>query len=214
MDRGEFASLDEVDPPRLDAHSPQGARRPRPAVTIFPLGSSGGGPQRSVRPAGIGCARTRRCRARGPGTEVGVTEPSAAFSACFGAPFMAQKPSVYAKLLAEKMRQYKTRCILLNTGWSGGPAGTSKRMSIRLTRTLLNAALDGKLDQVETETHPILNLKMPKACPGVDDPSMLNPRNTWQDKAAYDAQAVRLRDMFRQNFEAKGFAKYGIEPRI
>jgi len=148
------------------------------------------------------------------GTEVGVTEPQPTFSACFGGPFMAQKPNIYARLLSDKMQRHKARCILLNTGWSGGPAGTAKRMSIRLTRTLLNAALDGKLDQVETETHPILNLKMPKSCPGVDDASMLNPRNTWQDKAAYDAQAIRLRDMFRQNFESKRFAEFGIEPRI
>src|SRR5689334_14110105 len=152
--------------------------------------------------------------ARVAGTEVGVTEPTPTFSACFGGPFMAQKPNVYAKLLADKMSQHKARCILLNTGWSGGPAGTAKRMSIKLTRTLLNAALDGKLDKVETETHPILNLKMPKSCPGVDDASMLNPRNTWKDKAAYDLQATKLRDMFRQNFETKGFAKFGIEPRI
>jgi phosphoenolpyruvate carboxykinase (ATP) len=152
--------------------------------------------------------------ARVAGTEVGVTEPTPTFSACFGGPFMAQKPNVYARLLGDKMQHHKARCILLNTGWSGGPAGTAKRMSIKLTRTLLNAALDGKLDKVETETHPILNLKMPKACPGVDDPTMLNPRNTWKDKAAYDAQATKLRDMFRQNFESKGFAKFGIEARI
>jgi phosphoenolpyruvate carboxykinase (ATP) len=152
--------------------------------------------------------------ARVAGTEVGVTEPTPTFSACFGGPFMAQKPNVYARLLSDKMQHHKARCILLNTGWSGGPAGTAKRMSIKLTRTLLNAALDGKLDTVETETHPILNLKMPKSCPGVDDASMLNPRNTWKDKAAYDAQAIKLRDMFRQNFESKGFAKFGIEARI
>jgi len=152
--------------------------------------------------------------ARVAGTEVGVTEPQPTFSACFGGPFMAQKPNVYARLLSDKMQHHKARCILLNTGWSGGPAGTAKRMSIKLTRTLLNAALEGKLDSVETETHPILNLKMPKSCPGVDDASMLNPRNTWKDKAAYDAQAIKLRDMFRQNFESKGFAKFGIEARI
>ena len=83
-----------------------------------------------------------------------------------------------------------------------------------LTRTLLNAALDGKLDSVPTETHPILNLRMPKSCPGVTDTGMLNPRNAWEDKAAYDATATKLRDMFRQNFETKGFAKFGIEARI
>jgi phosphoenolpyruvate carboxykinase (ATP) len=147
------------------------------------------------------------------GTEVGVTEPQAAFSACFGAPFMAHKPSVYAKLLREKMEKHHARCILLNTGWSGGAYGTGKRISIKDTRALLNAALRGDFDQgkVEYEVHPIFNMKMPKSCPGVD-PKVLNPRNTWADKAAYDVAATKLRDMFRKNFEDKGFAKLGIEP--
>ena len=151
--------------------------------------------------------------ARVAGTEVGVTEPQPTFSACFGGPFMAQKPNVYAKLLAKKMEQHKARCILLNTGWSGGPHGVGKRMSIKLTRALLNAALNGDLDHVETEVQPTLNLKMPKSCPGVPS-EMLNPRNTWTDKAAYDDQALKLRDMFRQNFKNKGFAAFGIEERI
>ena len=151
--------------------------------------------------------------ARVAGTEVGVTEPQPTFSACFGGPFMAHKPNVYAKLLAEKMQKHQARCILLNTGWSGGPHGVGKRMSIKLTRALLNAALNGELDSVETETQPILKLKMPKSCPGVPS-EMLNPRNTWADKAAYDDQATKLRDMFRNNFKNKGFAAFGIEERI
>jgi phosphoenolpyruvate carboxykinase (ATP) len=147
------------------------------------------------------------------GTEVGVTEPQAAFSACFGAPFMAHKPVVYAKLLRAKMEKHKTRCILLNTGWSGGAYGTGKRISIKDTRALLNAALRGDLDEgkVQYEMHPILNLKMPTSCPGVDS-KILNPRNTWADKAAYDAAATKLRDMFRKNFEDKKFGDLGIEP--
>ena len=147
------------------------------------------------------------------GTEVGVTEPQAAFSACFGAPFMAHKPSVYAKLLRAKMEKHHARCILLNTGWSGGAYGTGKRISIKDTRALLNAALRGDLDKgkVEYEVHPIFNLKMPKSCPGVDA-KILNPRNTWADKNAYDAAAKKLRDMFRKNFEEKKFAELGIEP--
>lgn len=147
------------------------------------------------------------------GTEVGVTEPQAAFSACFGAPFMAHKPVVYAKLLRAKMEQHKTRCILLNTGWSGGAYGVGKRISIKDTRALLNAALRGDLDEgkVQYEMHPILNLKMPTSCPGVDA-KILNPRNTWSDKAAYDAAATKLRDMFRKNFEDKKFGDLGIEP--
>jgi len=147
------------------------------------------------------------------GTEVGVTEPQAAFSACFGAPFMAHKPVVYAKLLRAKMEKHKTRCILLNTGWSGGAYGVGKRISIKDTRALLNAALRGDLDEgkVQYEMHPILNLKMPTSCPGVDA-KILNPRNTWADKAAYDAAATKLRDMFRKNFEDKKFGDLGIEP--
>jgi phosphoenolpyruvate carboxykinase (ATP) len=147
------------------------------------------------------------------GTEVGITEPQPTFSACFGGPFMAHKPNVYARLLADKMEHHQARCILLNTGWTGGPYGEGHRISIKHTRALLNAALNGDLDTVETETHPILNLKMPRSCPGVPA-EMLNPRNTWTDQAAYDAQAQKLRDMFRQNFEKKGFAAFGIEQRI
>ncbi len=147
------------------------------------------------------------------GTEVGVTEPQAAFSSCFGAPFMAHKPSVYAKLLASKMEKHKSRCILLNTGWSGGAYGTGKRISIKDTRALLNAALRGDLDEgkVEYVTHPIFNMRMPKSCPGVDA-KVLDPRNTWNDKAAYDVAANKLRDLFRKNFTEKKFAELGIEP--
>lgn len=147
------------------------------------------------------------------GTEVGVTEPSAAFSACFGAPFMSQKPSVYAKLLAEKMQAHETRCILLNTGWGGGPYGVGKRISIKHTRALLDASLRGDLDEgkVEFETHPLFHLKMPKSCPGVPA-EILDPRSTWADQAAYDAAAAKLRDMFQANFANKGFADLGIEP--
>ncbi len=144
------------------------------------------------------------------GTEVGVTEPQAAFSACFGAAFMAQKPSVYARILARKMREHKTRCILLNTGWSGGPYGVGKRISIKLTRSLLNAALDGSIEKNGTVEHPVFKLKMPKAVNGVDA-SMLDPRNTWSDKAAYDTQAGKLRELFRKNYDSKGFEQLGIK---
>jgi len=153
--------------------------------------------------------------ARVAGTEVGVTEPTPTFSACFGGPFMAHKPNVYARLLAEKMKKHQARCILLNTGWQGGPYGVGQRISIRMTRTLLNAAFNGDLDpgKVEYEMHPVFKLKMPKSCPGVPS-DMLNPRNGWADKAAYDAAALKLRDMFRENFRKKGFADFGIQERI
>ena len=146
------------------------------------------------------------------GTEVGVKEPQAAFSACFGGPFMSHKPSVYAKLLREKMDQHEARCILLNTGWSGGPAGTADRISIKDTRALLDAALNGELhgDGVGYDVHPVFNLRMPRACPGVDS-AFLNPRQVWKNKEAYDAAAEKLRGMFRGNFEKQGFADFGIE---
>ena len=144
------------------------------------------------------------------GTEVGLKEPTATFSPCFGAPFMAHFPSVYARLLAEKIKSHDARCVLLNTGWSGGPAGSADRISIKDTRALLNAALNGSLDGIETVRHPVFGLRMPTSCPGVDA-SMLNPRNVWQDKQAYDKSAHRLRDMFREHFERQRFADFGIE---
>jgi phosphoenolpyruvate carboxykinase (ATP) len=145
------------------------------------------------------------------GTEVGLTEAQATFSSCFGAPFMSHFPSVYAGLLKDKMINNDARCILLNTGWSGGPAGQAPRISIKDTRALLNAGLDGKLHNgTETEMHPTFNLRMPKSCPGVD-PAVLNPRNVWSDNNAYDASAEKLRGLFQANFDKQGFDKLGIE---
>ena len=123
---------------------------------------------------------------------------------------MAQYPSVYARLLAEKMEQNEARCILLNTGWGGGPYGIGKRISIGHTRALLDAALYGELDNVPTEKHPILGLTMPTECPGVPS-EILNPRNTWEDKEAYDKAAEKLVSMFRENYENKNFSELGIE---
>lgn len=145
------------------------------------------------------------------GTEVGVTEPKAAFSACFGAPFMARPASVYAELLAQKVRGAKTRCILLNTGWTGGPYGIGQRISIKLTRAMLNAALRGDLHapDMSYKTHDIFGLKMPTHCPGVPD-EMLDPRTTWDDQEAYNAKARELKAMFVQNFEDKKFGELGI----
>ena len=147
------------------------------------------------------------------GTEVGVVEPQATFSACFGAPFMSHKPSVYAELLAHRMDAHQARCILLNTGWSGGPHGVGERMSIAHTRALLNAALNGDLDTVETTRLPILGLRVPVSCPGVPD-NVLNPRNTWPDPAAYDEAAVRLRDLFRENYQTQDYASLGIQEML
>jgi len=149
--------------------------------------------------------------ARLAGTEVGLTEPQATFSACFGAPFMSHRPNVYAKLLAAKMQAHEARCVLLNTGWSGGGAGDADRISIRATRTLLDTALSGGFDGVETVEHPIFGLRFPTSCPGVDS-GILDPRVPWSDKSAYDANALKLRGMFRENFERHRFEDYGIEP--
>ena len=147
------------------------------------------------------------------GTEVGVTEPEPNFSSCFGAPFMSQKPAVYAELLAKRMAENNTRCILLNTGWSGGPYGKGDRMSLKATRALLNAALNGDFDDVDLHTEPTLGVKMPATCAGVDD-AILNPRDTWDDPEAYDEAAASLRDMFRANFEKQNYAALGISPAM
>ena len=133
------------------------------------------------------------------GTERGVTEPQATFSACFGAPFMPQHPSVYAKLLGEKIEEHKARCWLVNTGWTGGPYGVGKRMSIQHTRALLDAALDGKLANVEFTTDPVFGLQIPAECPGVPT-EVLTPKDTWKDKAAYDKKAKELAASFKENF--------------
>ncbi len=146
------------------------------------------------------------------GTEVGITEPEATFSACFGGPFMSHKPSVYAELLSERMRKHETRCILLNTGWSGGPYGKGDRMSLKATRALLNAALNGDLDDIEL-VESAIGLKIPTTCPGVDD-SILEPRETWDDPEAYDKAAAKLVQMFRDNYDNKNFAELGIKPAM
>ncbi len=134
------------------------------------------------------------------GTEKGVTEPKATFSTCFGAPFMVHHPSVYAKLLGEKIKKHNAQCWLVNTGWSGGPYGVGSRMKIQYTRAMLNAALSGKLDDVEFETEPLFNLQIPKSCEGVPA-EVLNPRITWKDKNAYDEMAKKLAGMFVKNFK-------------
>jgi phosphoenolpyruvate carboxykinase (ATP) len=138
--------------------------------------------------------------ARVAGTERGVTEPQATFSTCFGAPFMPRPPSVYAELLGRQIQRHGSRCWLINTGWTGGAAGVGRRMPLRATRALLAAALDGRLDGVETRTHPLFGLRMPASCPGVD-PSLLDPRGTWADKTGYDSTAGEVARRFEGNFE-------------
>jgi phosphoenolpyruvate carboxykinase (ATP) len=129
-----------------------------------------------------------------------VTEPKATFSTCFGAPFLPLNPNVYAKLLGENIARHNARVWLVNTGWTGGPYGTGSRMKIAYTRAMLTAALNGQLDNVKYVKHDIFNLDIPMTCPGVPD-SVLDPRSTWPDKNAYDAQAKKLAGMFVENFK-------------
>ncbi|WP_011582814.1 MULTISPECIES: phosphoenolpyruvate carboxykinase [Chelativorans] len=133
------------------------------------------------------------------GTEKGVTEPEATFSTCFGAPFMPRHPSVYGNLLRDLIAEHEVDCWLVNTGWTGGAYGTGHRMPIKVTRALLSAALDGSLRTAQFRTDPNFGFAVPVAVPGVDG-TILDPRSTWADKAAYDVQAERLVSMFVANF--------------
>ena len=135
------------------------------------------------------------------GTERGVTEPSATFSACFGAPFLPLHPGVYAKMLGERIARHGARVWLVNTGWTGGAYGTGSRMKLSHTRAMVTAALSGALDRAEYVTDPVFGIEVPTAVPGVAS-EVLSPRSTWADKAAYDAQAAKLAGMFRKNFAA------------
>ncbi|GAA0740969.1 phosphoenolpyruvate carboxykinase [Sphingomonas sp. ABOLD] len=137
--------------------------------------------------------------ARVAGTEIGVTEPEATFSTCFGAPFMPRHPSVYGNLLKKRIAEGNVACWLVNTGWTGGKYGVGHRMPIKATRALLNAALDGSLNAAAFRVDPYFGFEVPVAVPGVDA-AILDPRETWPDKADYDATAERLVDQFMENF--------------
>ncbi len=134
------------------------------------------------------------------GTEKGITEPVATFSTCFGAPFMVHRPTVYAKMLGEKIAKHQVNCWLVNTGWSGGSYGVGKRMKISYTRAMVQAALSGDLDAVAYTEDAIFGVMVPDTCPNVPN-EVLKPRNTWTDKAAYDETAKKLAGMFQKNFE-------------
>jgi phosphoenolpyruvate carboxykinase (ATP) len=134
------------------------------------------------------------------GTERGVTEPQATFSTCFGAPFMVHFPHVYADMLGQRIAEHKCSVWLVNTGWSGGPYGVGQRMKIAHTRAMVTAALDGNLAHIPTEPDPIFGVHVPTHCPGVPD-DVLKPRNTWEDKDAYDAKARELAKKFVDNFK-------------
>lgn len=133
------------------------------------------------------------------GTERGITEPEATFSACFGAPFLPLNPSVYAEMLGRKIDEHQVRVYLVNTGWTGGPYGVGQRMNLPYTRAMITAALEGKLEQQEFSPHPVFGISVPKSCPGVPA-EVLDPRETWKDKEAYDQQARKLAKLFMENF--------------
>ena len=144
------------------------------------------------------------------GTERGVTEPQATFSTCFGGPFLPRPASKYAEMLGKRIDEYGSNVYLVNTGWTGGPAsGEGTRMKLPYTRAMVTAALNGDLEKVEFELDPVFNVMVPKTCPNVPT-ELLNPRNTWKDKAAYDAAAKDLAARF-----VKNFSKYeGMDPAV
>ena len=134
------------------------------------------------------------------GTERGIVEPQATFSTCFGAPFMVHPPTVYAHLLGEKIARHKSHCWLVNTGWTGGPYGVGRRMSIAHTRAMVDAAVGKRLAHVGYRREPFFGLEIPEHVPGVPS-DVLDPRAVWNDKAAYDAQAKKLAALFAENFK-------------
>jgi phosphoenolpyruvate carboxykinase (ATP) len=142
------------------------------------------------------------------GTEADILEPTMTFSACFGGPFMPLHPTVYAEMLSQKIQEAAASVWLVNTGWSGGPYGEGKRMNLGYTRSMIKAALEGGLDHVEYKEHDVFGIAIPYACPSVPA-EILDPRNTWHDKDAYDRKAAFLANAFMENFEK--FAAYANE---
>ena len=147
------------------------------------------------------------------GTEVGVKEPQATFSPCFGGPFLVWHPQKYADLLADRIRTHKSNVWLVNTGWSGGPYGVGSRMKLAWTRGIVDAIHAGQLQDAPTAVDPIFGLHVVTSCPGVPS-EILNPRQTWPDPAAYDVTARKLAAMFAENhaqFAAGGVMKGSLE---
>ena len=147
------------------------------------------------------------------GTETGIVDPVSTFSRFFGAPFMPRNPDVYASMLGERLDEHGTSVYLVNTGWTGGPHGVGHRMKLPLTRAMVNAALEGKLEDVEYERDPIFKVAVPKTCPGVEDTSVLRPVNTWDDKAAYEERARKLARDFAESYE-KAYGDKGIDAAV
>ncbi|MCK4598226.1 phosphoenolpyruvate carboxykinase (ATP) [Candidatus Bipolaricaulota bacterium] len=147
------------------------------------------------------------------GTETGIITPKTTFSRFFGEPFMPRNPDVYARMLGEKMDKHGTTVYLVNTGWSGGPYGVAERMDINLTRAMVHAALSGELEGVEYDENATFHVLVPRSCPGIPSSEILNPRNTWEDKDAYDERAAKLASEFAAHFD-KAYGDKGIDPAV
>jgi len=147
------------------------------------------------------------------GTETGVTEPVATFSRFFGQPFMPRNPDVYAGLLGDYMNKYGAQVWLVNTGWSGGPYGVGERMDIHLSRALLRAVMSGELDAANFKEDPVFHVMVPTNCPGIPDQKVLDPKNTWTDKAAYDERAKKLASQFSAHFD-KAYGNKNIDHSV
>jgi phosphoenolpyruvate carboxykinase (ATP) len=146
------------------------------------------------------------------GTETGIVDPVSTFSRFFGEPFMPRNPDVYASMLGERMQKYRAQVYLVNTGWSGGPFGIGARMDIDITRAIVHAALSGELEEVEYAEDPLFHILMPRACPDVPC-EILNPRNTWQDKEAFDLRARKLAADFSAHFD-RAYGSKGIDRKV
>ena len=142
-----------------------------------------------------------------------MTEPRTTFSRFFGEPFMPRNPDVYARMLGEKLRQHGTDVYLVNTGWTGGPYGVGARIDIKITREIVQAALSGALKDVMYLEDPRFHVAVPKTCPGLPDPSILVPKNTWLDKDEYDRRAAKLAHEFAEHFD-KAYGEKGIDPAV
>ncbi|MEA3356239.1 MAG: phosphoenolpyruvate carboxykinase (ATP) [Candidatus Bipolaricaulota bacterium] len=147
------------------------------------------------------------------GTETGIVEPKTTFSRFFGEPFMPRNPDVYARMLGDNMKKYGTTVYLVNTGWNGGPYGEAERMDITLTRAMVHAALSGELKEVKYDEDKTFHVLVPRSCPGIPSAEILNPKNTWGDKAAYETRAARLAEEFSTHFD-KVYGGKGIDPAV
>jgi phosphoenolpyruvate carboxykinase (ATP) len=142
------------------------------------------------------------------GTEKGITEPQTTFSPCFGAPFLPLQPNRYAEMLGQRVERHQANVYLVNTGWTGGPYGEGHRMKLNYTRAMVTAALSGELKKVDVQPHPVFQVEIPKTCPDIPS-EILDPKNTWKDKDAYDRTAQELARRFAEN--AEGFSEVAPE---